>query len=140
MTQYPSRYGLPVPVTEIELPSTRLRDVDHNKNNHHLLFPRKRYELGGIIYATLRDLDSMQQLLPRDVHNVGKPNLHTIYSPPSIPKPITAIDYICEANARGEKLKVGSMGVFEYRELDDGLMQAILKEAANLTQLRGAVA
>lgn len=136
MRPYPSRNGLPLPVIDVDLPESRLPYPDRHTNNHHLLFPRKRYELGGIIYATLRDLESMQYLMPKDVHNIGKLTLHTMYSPPRMPKPLVAVDYICEVYEQGERLQLGPAGDFVHTDLNDGLMRAILKEAANLNEVR----
>lgn len=136
--RWPSRDGLPAPAHEVLLPESKLPDRPWNKNNHHLLFPRCRYMAGGIIYATLRDLDSMQVDLPKDVHNQGKHTLHTWYQAPHIPSPGRAVDYLLEAFERGEELRYGCSRDPQYLPFTPELMGQILdadfKEAVRATR------
>lgn len=75
---YPTRDGLAIPTNEVELPVTKLnQNFWSNFNNHHREWPRKAFG-ANVIYQTLRDLESMQELLPKDIHNKGKHNLHSI--------------------------------------------------------------
>ena len=134
MRPYPSRNGLPLSPIDVELPGSRLKDKPSNKNNHHPLFPHKRYELGGIIYATPRDLEDMQCVLPKDVHNTGKDTLHSRYGPPEIPKPTTVIDRILEALASGESLQSGTAQNPILVPVSTELVDEILQE--NLTNVR----
>ena len=134
MIQWPSRNGLPAHPSIVELPPSRLPNREHNLNNHHLLFPRRRYEMGGIIYATLRDLDAMQVDMPKDVHNTGKNTLHCLYGPPQMPTPGRAVDFILDQFEAGESLRTGTCREPLYTQISPELMGQILN--ASFTEAR----
>jgi hypothetical protein len=94
--------------------------------------------MGGIIYATLRDLEAMQYALQRDVHNTGPDTLHSRYGPPQIPKPTRAIDRILEAWGSGESLQSGTAKDPIFIPISPELIEAILQE--NLNNARRQIA
>lgn len=126
---YPSRHGIPVHPQELELLPPRPEPDDPSSYSiHHLLFPAKWYT--GIIFGTLRDLESMQVDLPLRQHNTGKNTLHSIYGPPRKPSVNEAVGYIREAFARGERLRYGSIGDSDLKPFTERLLDQIMFEAA----------
>lgn len=112
--RYPTRHGIPIPTCEVALPESRL-DLDNprNFNNHHLAFTRRMFG-HNIILRTFKDLEYMQELLPKDVHNTGKDTLHARYSPPELPTPRQAMDRIDQAFENGERLHVWDNTLRQY--------------------------
>lgn len=129
MRTWPSDEGIPLGPELVTLPVSHLPDLPHNKTNHHLCFPAKRFYMGGVIYKTLRDLESLQEDMQKDVHNIGKATLHALYGPPVPPTPIQAVDYILNAYDRGERLQFGCLRERTFKPMDDELIDAILMES-----------
>lgn len=79
---------------------------------------------------TLRDLEYMQEMLPMDIHNMGKHNLHTIYGPPKMPTPRQAMDRVAEAFDIGERLHVWNSREkrYEFQPISHALYKSIKKE------------
>lgn len=100
--EYPTRKGISIPSSELELPETRLDlSKEFTTNNHHMEWSRR---LMGkfLITQTLRDLKSMQEEMPIDVHSY----LHKIYEPPRFPTVEEAMARVEEAYLFGEKMNV----------------------------------
>lgn len=109
--EYPTRGGISIPSSELELPETRL-DLSQNftTNNHHMEWSRRN--MGRfLITQTLRDLTLMQEELPIDVHAY----LHKIYEPPQFPTIKQAMSRVVLARARGETLNLkADVGYHEH--------------------------
>lgn len=130
MVSYPVRNGIAIPTCEVDLPETRLNwENPHHLNNHHLEFSKRMFS-HTLLLQTLRDLEYMQEDLPMDIHNMGKNNLHTIYSPPKLPTPRQAMDRIGEAFEIGERLHVWKSQTksYEYQPITHALYKSIKAE------------
>ena len=100
--EYPTRNGITIPPSELELPPSRLDlSKEHSWNNHHRQWERKKYGR-CLIYQTLRNLDRLQVVMPVDVHNA----LHDIYSPPKMPTLKQASNEIMEAWGEMEGIRI----------------------------------
>ena len=118
MRPYPTRDGLPVSTSELNLPPSRLSPKNEkNFNNHHLFFSKRAY-LSDPILTALRNLDRSQEMLPKDQHNLGKLGLHSVYSPPKIPSRKRAMEEIEEAYLNNEKLKIRDRDLGKYALTD----------------------
>lgn len=106
--QYPLGYdGLPVDPSELDLrPSTLNPNNQRNWSNHHLAWERRRYELGGVVLRTFRNMEGMQVDMLNDQHNYGKFALHTLFDPPRIPDPAVMIDFILNSVEHGEQMRL----------------------------------
>lgn len=100
--EYPTRFGISIPSSELELPTTRLDlSQEYTTNNHHMEWSRRN--MGQfLITQTLRDLHLMQEELPIDVHSY----LHKIYEPPQFPTIKQAMTRVVLAMERGEQLNL----------------------------------
>lgn len=100
--RYPTREGISIPITELELPPSELDlSIPHNFNNHHHEWTRRR--MGDFaITQTLRDLERHQSVMPRDVHDW----LHRAYDPPVFPTVEQAMREVMDAYDNNELLKV----------------------------------
>lgn len=130
MRPYPTRNGLAVPTCEVELPTTRLNERNPNHfNNHHLEFSRRMFS-HTMLMQTLRDLEFMQEMLPMDIHNMGKHNLHTIYGPPAMPTPRQAMDRIDDAYETGERLHIWnpSIKLYKFQPITHAMFRALKKD------------
>lgn len=108
--QYPTRDGLPVFTSELELRPSELdlRDSD-NYSLHHLHFPARL--MGRLLITnTLRNLEHEQEELPNDQHNLGRFALHTLYIPPEPPTLLQAMDRLDIAKETGERMRVRIKG------------------------------
>lgn len=130
MRPYPTRNGLAVPTCEVDLPESRLNLRNpKNFNNHHLEFSRRTFGKSALL-MTLRDLEFMQEALPMDVHNMGRLNLHNIYSPPKLPTPRQAMDRIDQAYETDERLKIwnAELKQYEYHTLTSQAFKSLKRE------------
>jgi hypothetical protein len=107
---YPTRNGMPVSTSELELPPSRLNTNDNeNYSLHHLHFPARL--MGSLLITqTLRDLEYEQELLPNDQHNLGRFALHTLYSPPEPPTLAQAMDRLDMAKETNERMRIRVKG------------------------------
>ena len=104
--KYPTRNGISISSSELELPPSRLNlSNEKNFNNHHLEWTRKAMAKSAIL-QTLRDLEWMQERQPLDVHNW----IHQEYSPPKMPTPSQAMARIAMGYDIGEALNVRQTG------------------------------
>ena len=103
--KWPTREGISIPVTEVELPKSQLNLwVPQNFENHHNEWVKRR--MGEhVITQTLRDLQRHQFPLPKDVHR----QLHKQWAPPEFPTPEQAMKEVMEAYDAGEYMRVYSM-------------------------------
>ena len=100
--EYPTRNGIAIPPSELELPESHLDlRADYSWNNHHMEWERRKYGK-HIIYQTLRNLDRLQVVMPVDVHNA----LHDTYTPPKMPTLKQASDEIMDAWEEMEGIKI----------------------------------
>lgn len=114
----PNINGFVVPMHELELPYTML-DTDKREswNIHHHYFTARN--LGRFtLTQLLRDLDSSQTPLPKDVHAI----YHDRYSPPSLPSLIDIMDRIDQAYQTQEPLRLGTISFPTYRIISDEQM------------------
>lgn len=100
-TPYPTRGGLPIPLEEVDIPTTRW-DSDLYENNHHWAWTA-RHMAQLCITQTIRDLDPLQSrlIIPRHVR------FHQIYSEPNISLK-SAYNRVHEAFDNGEYLRLGT--------------------------------
>lgn len=126
MVQYPTREGIPVPVHEVYLPESKL-DLSRPEsfNNHHNAWARRSFGR-FLLTRTLRNLESMQFMMPKDVHW----HLHKMYQPPKFPTKEQALARVRAAYESGEKLKVYDVEARAYimYGLTGDLMQDIEDE------------
>ena len=107
---FPSRNGLPISTTELELRPSQL-DLDNAENFslHHLHWPARI--MGRLLITqTLRDLEHEQEYMPNDQHNLGKFALHHLFSPPIPPTLWQAMDRLDEAKETGERMRIRVQG------------------------------
>ena len=104
--RYPTVRGIAVPTSELNLPESRLDlSKPESFNTHHLEFQRRN--IGRfIITQTLRDLEGMQEIMPRDVHQA----LHERYGEPEFPTIQQAMARISLAYDTGEQMRVWTPG------------------------------
>ena len=134
MIAYPTRNGLAIPTCEVDLPPTRLDwDNPNHLNNHHREFSARMFS-HTLLLQTLRDLQFMQEVLPVDIHNMGKNNLHTIYGPPALPTPRQAMDRVSEAFETDELLHVWNkpLRAYEFQPITMALYKSLKKEYGGL--------
>ena len=136
MKSYPIRDGLPIPVEELALPLSHLDlENEHNFNRHHYYYSRKMYE-SSLLLTTLRSLESSQVMMPKDQHNIGRACLHSLFSPPRVPKPARVMEHLEQEKGRGTRLIVGAKGHYHQRKFDEGVWGQLQRE---YNQLKGEV-
>ncbi|MFZ2125057.1 MAG: hypothetical protein WA087_00685 [Candidatus Saccharimonadales bacterium] len=97
---YPSVDGLPASPDSLWLPESSLSlEKDKNYTVHHGCWTARHFGEYAL-YKTLRDLESQQYRLPRDIHNY----IHRTYSSPKLPTPEHALLEIQRAARDGERL------------------------------------
>lgn len=102
MEAYPTRNGIAVPPSELELPESQLNLGDlGNFNTHHLEYTRRSFGRFALSQC-LRDLERLQTSLPRDVHQA----LHDTYAPPEFPTEYQAASEIMEAYEEMENVRI----------------------------------
>lgn len=112
---YPTRNGMPVPTSELDLSPTRLRVRPENQSVHHLHYEARDY--GRLLIAqTLRDLETEQEIMQNDQHNIGKFALHTLFSPPELPTPRQMMDRLEVAKVQGSQLNIRHKGLGYVKE------------------------
>ena len=125
---YPTRDFLPVSTDEINLPESNL-NLDNPKswNNHHLFYYSPAYK-SSFILNSLRNLEREQEMIPRDVHVLGKLALHNVYTD-GVPLPprSVAMDRLEEGFETGERFKVWNVKNrrYEYQTFDRGYWEAL---------------
>ena len=117
--RWPTREGISVPVTEIELPKSRLNlEKEGNFNNHHNEWTRRR--MGDfVITRTLRSLSRHQFVIPKDVHE----ELHRVYDPPEFPTVEQAMKEVMDAYDNMEDIRVYLIDEKRYVEVPLGFRQ-----------------
>lgn len=114
MIEYPTRKGIAVPTREVWLPESRLNPNNpHNYNLHHREFTIRKMAKFTIT-RLLKDLEGTHELLLKDIHNMGRHTLHTIYGPPRFPTPAEAMDRLDEAYEMGEMLELRNYDTGHY--------------------------
>lgn len=126
---YPTHDGIPVPFTELDLPKSELDLSDpENFNKHHRCFTAKKFGR-YFIYRTLRDLESLQDDIPSDVHTY----LHNTYREPSLPTPDQALSEIMRAAEANENLnykinvKNTDVNLYVSRQISEAVLRRVLK-------------
>ena len=122
--EYPTRRGISIPSSELDLPETRL-DLrrQHTTNNHHMEWSRR--SMGRfLITQTLRDLEGLQEVLPLDVHTL----LHKRYEPPRFPTVDEAMDRVIEAYDNAEQMKVKAGNKYVLQPITDIHYKQIIME------------
>ena len=126
---YPSERGIPVHPRELDLPPSTMEPDDPTSYSiHHLLFPASWYLGDSAVFATLRNLESLQIKLPLDQHNTGPHALHTKYGPPRKPSVREALAYIERALLCGDNLRYGSIGRFTLIPLTEAFVELLFQE------------
>ena len=126
--KYPTRDGLPLSIHELDLPESNL-NLDKRKSwhNHHLHYFSGRYK-SSFILNSLRNLEREQEMIPKDVHVLGKFALHNGYTDgvPLPPKQV-AMERLEEGYETGERFKVWNIKKkrYEYQEFDRGYWEAL---------------
>lgn len=126
--EYPTRNNLAISTSEVDLPESNLNlDKRKNWNNHHLYYYSPRYK-SSFILNSLRNLEGNQEMIPRDVHVLGKLALHNVYTD-GVPLPprSVAMDRLEEGYEEGERFKVWNVKNkrYEYQEFDKGYWEAL---------------
>ena len=125
---YPTRHGLPVPLGEVDIPTTRW-DGDHYENNHHLAWTAR--EMGKLaITQSLRDLEAYQSVVPIAQHV----SLHKTYSPPNISLE-SAYDRVHEAYDNEEYLRLGTAHNFVLAPITPAIIAQCDREWRGLRKL-----
>ena len=128
MKPYPTRDGLPVPVDEVYLPPSRLDPSnEYNYNRHHYYYSARMYER-SILLTTLRNLETSQVMMLKDQHNMGRTALHSLYSPPRMPKISRVMEHLEKEKEAGTMLMVGSKGKYTPRKFSDGIWGQIKRD------------
>lgn len=122
----PTRYGLPIPLRELDIPTTY---SDGHENNHHAAFTARA--MGRFcILQTLRDLEYMQDVTDISRHNT----FHSMFSAPNISIE-SAYDRIHEAFDDGEMRRIGSAACFELLPITPLIMNRCNQEYRELRHL-----
>lgn len=126
--KYPTRNHLAVSTEELDLPESEL-NLDKRKSwhNHHLYYYSGRYK-PSFIMNSLRNLESSQEMLPRDVHVLGKLALHNVYTDGvPLPPAKVAMERLEEGFENGERFKVWNVKKkrYEFQEFDRGYWEAL---------------
>lgn len=125
---YPTRKGIAIPVSEIWLPKSNLNpEQNKNFNNHHNCWTEKKFGQ-CVLFNTLRNLESQQFCLLRDIHGY----LHEAYDPPKLPTPLQAITEIERARDDGEKLVARDRGIYIEHKLSDDVMKQVIRNYEEL--------
>lgn len=126
--EYPTRNGISIPSSELDLPETRL-DLSQGftENTHHLEFTRR--SMGRLLITqTLRDLSGLQEIQPLDVHAY----LHKAYEPPKFPTLRQAMGRLMIARDTGEKLRIKADVGYEEDDITDDLWKRLNSEYHSL--------
>ena len=117
--RWPTREGISVPVTEIELPKSHLNpDKEGNFNNHHNEWTRKR--MGEFaITRTLRDLSRHQFVIPKDTHDY----IHRNFGAPEFPTIEQAMKEVMDAYDDMEDMRVYLIDQKRYVDVPLGFHQ-----------------
>ena len=117
--RWPTREGISVPVTETELPESRLNlEKEGNFNNHHNEWTRKR--MGEfVITRTLRDLSRHQFVIPKDTHDY----IHRNFDPPEFPTIEQAMKEVMDAYDDMEDMRVYLIDQKRYVDVPLGFQQ-----------------
>ena len=120
---YPTRNGIPVPLSEIDLPESEL-NINKRKNvsNHHNCFPARVFGQ-CVLLKTLRNLESQQTKLPSDVHAY----LHNTYAPPELPTPLQALTEIERAAEAGEELLFRYKCIHMRKKIGENIMKQVVE-------------
>lgn len=122
--EYPTRNGISIPSSELQLPETRLDlSQEFTTNNHHMEWSRRKMGL-FLITQTLRDLEGLQEQMPIDVHTY----LHKIYEPPRFPTVEEAMSRVEEAYLNSEVLRVKANKGYVTHPITDIHWKQILLE------------
>ena len=124
--KWPTREGISVPVTEIDLPQSQLNLwIPQNFENHHNEWVKSRMA-EHVITQTLRDLRRHQFPLPKDVHR----QLHKQWAPPEFPTPEQAMKEVMEAYDAGEYMRIYSIEDKRYVPVafDEARLDALREE------------
>ena len=120
----PHREGFPIPIRELDIPPSRLDlENEYSFNNHHRLWTARRYGR-LLIYQTLRNLNSFQDITAKDVHE----RYHQRYQPPPLPTLGLAMDRLQQAYVTGEPLKLGPIRQPIFKGISPELWQSLKEE------------
>lgn len=120
--------GFPLPIMELSLPESHLNlEKERNWNNHHRQWERRKYGR-FILYRTLRDLESTQETVPKDVHAL----YHQFYIPPAMPSLEAAMLRVDDAYHQEESLKVWADGEYILTPITHSLFRAAVREYEEL--------
>lgn len=117
MHRYPTRNGIALPSKEIWTPESHLKDIEKNKNNHHDEWTARAFGC-SILYLTLRNMESHQEMMQKDVHDW----IHDEYDVPEMPTPRQAMEEIERGYWEQENLKVRKAGHYVLSLLDKGVL------------------
>lgn len=136
MNRYPSREGLPIPISELELPESRLNpNKKKSFNNHHSLWTARAMSR-LVLSQTLRDLEAYQDVMPIDNHDW----IHAEYEPPKMPSVDVMYDRLMMAYELGERLRLGSAWNPTFKLISPERVAKIEAEHNRLTDRRLVVA
>lgn len=115
MERYPTRDGMPIPTSELLLPPSNLdTSRPESFNTHHRAFTARSFGR-FLITQTLRDLKSMQDIMPMDVHT----ELHRQYEPPQFPTIEQAIGRVGLAYESAEPMRIRVSGSWLEHPISD---------------------
>jgi hypothetical protein len=102
---FPTMYGMPIPLSELQLHNSTLRDRPENYSLHHHHWSARR--MGRLLITqTVRDLENEQTLMLNDQHNLGEFALHHLYEPPVEASLIQYMDRLDMARMTEEQMNV----------------------------------
>lgn len=129
---YPSVGGLPASPDSLCLPESSLNlEKDKNYTIHHGCWTARCFGKYAL-YKTLRDLESQQYRLPRDVHDY----IHKTYSPPKLPTPKHALLEIERAARDGERLSFRKSGKHVFCKIGAEVMKNVFSSYEYLQNRR----
>ena len=118
---HPNYNGWPAPISELQLPESKLNpEVQNNFNNHHRLFTERDFGR-HVISLTCRNLNYYQEVMPKDLHMI----LHDRYEPAPMPDMVDMMDRLDEAFQNRELLRYGSALHPIYRVIDMKLWRSL---------------
>jgi len=125
---YPtSSSGMPIPVEELHLHRSHLKDTPENHSLHHHHWSANR--MGRLLITqTVRDLEYEQTFMQNDQHNLGRYALHSLYEPPEPATLLQYVDRLDAAREQGEEMRIRANGKWLMHRITDIHWTQIMQE------------
>ena len=125
---YPtSSSGMPIPVEELHLHRSHLKDTPENHSLHHHHWSANR--MGRLLITqTVRDLEYEQTFMQNDQHNLGRYALHSLYEPPEPATLLQYVDRLDAAREQDEEMRIRANGKWLMHRITDIHWTQIMQE------------